>query len=83
MFSHFRERRNDLYKGLFLSAPVEHVPVVLQLLQGEDVLIEILLQFLVGIIDVELFKPIHLEKTQRDKSYTRIGICSAGSSTSV
>lgn len=36
-------------------------PVVLQLLQGKDVLVEVLLKFLVGVVDVELLKPIHLE----------------------
>lgn len=36
-------------------------PVVLQLLQGEDVLVEVLLKFLVSVVDVKLFKSIHLE----------------------
>lgn len=39
----------------------EVAPVVLQLLQGEDVLVEVLLKLLVGIVDVELLKAIHLE----------------------
>ena len=48
-------------------------PVVLQLLQGEDMLIEVLLKFLIGVVDVKLFKPIHLLKeetllTQRSAS---------------
>lgn len=46
----------EVYVWFWKSAPV-----VLQLLQGEDVLVEVLLKFLVGIVDVELFKPIHLE----------------------
>lgn len=43
------------------SLHVEHVPVVLELLQGEDVLVEVLLKFLVGVVDVKLLEPIHLE----------------------
>lgn len=31
------------------------------LFKGKDVLVEVLLEFLVGKIDVELFKPIHFE----------------------
>lgn len=38
-------------------------PVVLQLLQGEDVLVKVLLKLLVGIVDVELLKPVHLVET--------------------
>lgn len=41
-----------------------HLPVVLQLLQGEDVLIEILLEFLISIVDIKLFKPVHLQDTR-------------------
>lgn len=37
-------------------------PVVLQLLQREDVLVEILLELLVGVIDVELFKAVDLRE---------------------
>lgn len=39
-------------------------PVVLELLQREDVLVEILLKFFVGIVDVKLFKPVHLQDTE-------------------
>lgn len=39
----------------------KRAPVVLQLLQGEDVLVEVLLKFLIGVVDVELFEPIDLE----------------------
>ena len=31
------------------------------LFQGEDVLVEVLLKFLVGKVDVELFKSIHVK----------------------
>ena len=40
---------------------MEYAPVVLELLQGEDVLVEVLLKFLVGVVDVKLLEPIHLE----------------------
>lgn len=36
-------------------------PVVLELLQGEDMLVEVLLEFLVGVVDVKLLKSIDLE----------------------
>ena len=36
-------------------------PVVLQLFQGEDVFVEVFLELLIGVVDVELFKPVHLE----------------------
>lgn len=36
------------------------LPVVFQLLQGEDVFVEVLLQLLIGIVDVELLKAVHL-----------------------
>lgn len=35
-------------------------PVVLQLLQGEDVFVEIFLQLLICVVNVKLFKTIHL-----------------------
>jgi len=41
--------------------PVDLLPLVLSLLHLEDVLIEVLLQLLVGQIDAELFKVILLE----------------------
>ena len=37
-----------------------HLLVVLELLQGEDVFVEVLLQLLVGVVDVELLKTVHL-----------------------
>ena len=37
-----------------------HVPVVLMLLQWKDVFVEILLELLIGIVDVELLKPVNL-----------------------
>lgn len=37
-------------------------PVVLQLLQREDVLVEVLLQFLVGVVDVKLFEAVYLQE---------------------
>ena len=40
---------------------MDNAPVVLELLQGEDVLVEVLLEFLVGVVDVKLLEPIHLE----------------------
>lgn len=39
------------------------LPVVLQLLQREDVFVEIFLKFLIGIINVELFKAVDLQST--------------------
>lgn len=45
--------------GLYYTR--EGAPVVLQLLQGEDVLVEVLLKFFVGVVDVKLLKAIHLE----------------------
>lgn len=42
-------------------------PVVLQLLQGEDVLVEVLLELLICIVNVKLLKPIHLQES-RNKS---------------
>lgn len=45
-------------------------PVVLQLLQGEDVLIEVLLEFLVCVVDIELFKPVHLHNGRTCFQYT-------------
>ena len=36
------------------------LPVVLMLLQWKDVFVEILLEFLIGIVDVELLKPVNL-----------------------
>lgn len=39
-------------------------PVVLELFQREDVLVEIFLKFFVGIIDVKLFKPVHLQEKE-------------------
>lgn len=38
-------------------------PVVLQLLQGEDVFVEIFLEFLICIVNVKLLKTIHLQET--------------------
>lgn len=40
------------------------LPVVLKLLKGKDVLVEILLQFFISIVDIELLKPVHLRETQ-------------------
>lgn len=37
-------------------------PVIFKLLQGEDVLVEVLLELLVGIVNVELLEPVHLER---------------------
>lgn len=37
-----------------------HLLVVLELLQGENVLVEIFLQLLVGVVDVELLEAVHL-----------------------
>ena len=39
-----------------------HELVVFELLQGEDVLVEVLLKLLVGKVDVELFEPVDLHK---------------------
>lgn len=48
------------------------VPVVLQLLQREDVLVEVLLKLLVGIIDVKLFKPVDLQAQRQGLTYRRV-----------
>lgn len=47
------------------------LPVVLMLFKGENVLVEILLQLLIGIVDVELFKPVYLheEKSPQELAY--------------
>lgn len=50
-----------IYTGLYRYTVCRRAPVVLQLLQGKDMLVEVFLKFLVGIVDVKLFKPIHLE----------------------
>ena len=36
------------------------LPVVLMLLQWKDVFVEILLELLIGIVDVKLLKPVNL-----------------------
>ena len=38
------------------------LPVVLQLLQGEDVFVEVLLQLFVGVVDVELLEAVDLDR---------------------
>lgn len=66
-----------LHKGQSLLIGVSYAqrpsPVVLQLFQREDVLIEIFLEFFVGVVDVKLFKPVHLREEGEKK------ICSAAS----
>lgn len=58
------------------------VPVVLQLLQREDVLVEVLLELLVGIIDVKLFKPVDLQAQRQGLTYRRVMVlCRETSST--
>ena len=47
-----------------------HELVVLQLLQREDMLVEILLEFLVGKVDVELLKPIDLRTDKHTTTHT-------------
>lgn len=47
------------------------LPVVLELLQREDVLVEILLEFLVGVVDVKLLKPVHLHDGREFKRQYR------------
>lgn len=37
-------------------------PVVLQLLQREDVFIEVLLKLLIGVVDIKLLKSVHLDR---------------------
>lgn len=44
-------------------------PVVLQLLQGEDVFVEIFLEFLICIVNVKLLKTIHLQEETIIKFY--------------
>lgn len=55
-----------LYKGPSLLLCVSYTerpsPVVFQLFQREDVLVEILLEFLVGVVDVKLLEPVYLQK---------------------
>lgn len=67
LFYGFTELRSTLVHDL----TTKHVglswlstPVVFQLLQGENVLVEVFLEFLVGIVDVKLLEAIHL-KVQR------------------
>lgn len=58
------------------------VPVVLQLLQREDVLVEVLLKLLVGIIDVKLFKPVDLQAQRQGLTYRCVMVlCRETSST--
>lgn len=44
------------------QGPWQDSPVIFKLLQGKDVLIEVLLELLVGIVNVELLEPVHLER---------------------
>lgn len=58
------------------------VPVVLQLLQREDVLVEVLLKLLVGIIDVKLLKPVDLQAQRQGFTYRHVMVlCREASST--
>lgn len=58
-------------------------PVVLQLLQGEDVLVKILLELLIGVVDVKLLKPIHLQasrhilylRNKKEKDFINMAFC--------
>lgn len=53
-----------------LTRVTEYSPVIFKLLQGEDVLVEVLLELLVGIVNVELLEPVHLEGERSHKNMT-------------
>lgn len=67
-----QHRRNDVLLPTTHESsgvPLPLSPVVLQLLQGEDVFVEIFLEFLIGIVNVKLLKTIHLQEEKIIKFY--------------